>query len=122
MDKKALKLGMNYSTAANRLRSDLLYHFAIKFGHKCHRCSKDLTRETFSVEHIEPWLNSDDPVKNFFDISNIAFSHQSCNYSHGGKGAIRRFSKEQMAERKRTKKRESYCPIKRAQKYERLGT
>ncbi len=38
-----------------------------------------MSRETFSIEHIVPWLDSDDPKGLFFDLNNIAFSHLSCN-------------------------------------------
>lgn len=77
--KKHTQLGMNASTASNRLVKDLLFHYAVAHGHKCFRCGIELTRDAFSIEHIEPWLDSDDPVGLFFDIENIAFSHTSCN-------------------------------------------
>lgn len=77
--KKQEQLGMNPSTASNRLVKDLLYNFAVEAGNKCFHCNGDLTRETFSIEHKSPWLDSEDPVGLYFDISNIAYSHQSCN-------------------------------------------
>jgi len=79
--KKAQQLGMNPSTASGRLVKDLLFKFVIDSGHKCHRCGDDLTRDTFSIEHIKEWLDSDNPVGLYFDLSNIAFSHKTCNYA-----------------------------------------
>jgi hypothetical protein len=84
MNKKKQQLGMNPSTAAHRLRVDLLFDFVIKAGYNCYRCNKPLTRDTFSIEHKEPWLDSDDPVEKYFDLNNIAFSHLSCNCRASG--------------------------------------
>lgn len=77
--RKQEKLGMNPSTASGRLVKDLLFDFAIKAGHKCYRCGKELTRDTFSIEHKESWLHSENPLKVYFDIDNIAYSHLKCN-------------------------------------------
>ncbi len=78
-DKKKEQLGMNHSTASHRLRVDLLFS---AFGHqKCLRCGKPLTRDDFSIDHVKPWLDSEDPLKEFFDLGNVAFSHKGCNYS-----------------------------------------
>lgn len=78
-EKKAKQLGMNPSTASGRLLRDLLFKFVTEAGCKCYRCGGVLTRGTFSIEHKEPWLDSEDPQGLFFDLSNIAFSHLSCN-------------------------------------------
>lgn len=77
--KKKNQLGMNPSTASGRLLKDILFNLAINAGHKCFQCQGDLTRETFSIEHKIPWLDSDDPARLFFDLDNIAFSHHKCN-------------------------------------------
>lgn len=122
MDKKAQRLGMNYSTAAHRLRVDLLFHFATTIGHKCFRCGEELTRDTFSIEHKEPWLNSEDPTGLYFDINNIGFSHQSCNYSHGSKGAVRKYTPEEAALKKKESQRKWQTSERRREKYLRLGT
>lgn len=71
---------MNCSTAQNRLVKDLLYYYAVESQQvSCYHCKKPMTRENFSIEHIDPWLDSDDPIGNFFDLQNISFSHLSCN-------------------------------------------
>ena len=77
--KKAQKLGMNPSTASNRLVKDLLFKFVVEAGHKCYRCDGDLSREDFSIEHKEAWLYSDNPKALYFNLSNVAFSHKKCN-------------------------------------------
>ena len=77
--KKQKQLGMNPSTASGRLIKDLLFDFAVKNGHTCHRCKKELTRIDFSIEHIKPWLDSENPIDLFFDLDNIAYSHLKCN-------------------------------------------
>lgn len=77
--KKQNQLGMNPSTASNRLVKDVLYKLAVDAGHKCFQCQGELTRESFSIEHKVPWLDSDDPVRLYFDLENIAFSHHGCN-------------------------------------------
>lgn len=81
--KKTLQLGMNPSTASGRLVKDTLFRLAVEAGHKCHHCGDELTRDTFSIEHINPWLDSENPVELYFDQDNIAFSHLTCNIKAG---------------------------------------
>ena len=78
-DKRALQLGMNPATASGRLVKDTLFRLAVESGHKCFQCGEELERDSFSIEHKEPWLDSDNPKGSFFDQNNIAFSHLSCN-------------------------------------------
>lgn len=91
------QLGMNHSTASNRLVKDLLWKLIWETNQEgCHRCGKGMTRDTFSIEHKEAWLYSNDPVKLFFDLDNISFSHRSCNSGTGRRtraphGANRRY-------------------------------
>lgn len=70
---------MNPSTAQGRLLRDILFDFVMKEDITCFHCQEELTRETFSIEHKEPWLDSENPVDMFFDIENISYSHLSCN-------------------------------------------
>lgn len=78
-NKKQEQLGMNPSTASNRLAKDLLFHFIQKEGIKCHHCKQEMARQNFSIEHIEPWLDSKNPVELYFNLQNVTFSHLSCN-------------------------------------------
>lgn len=85
-NKKHSQLGMNPSTAQGRLVKDILWNLILKTNqHLCCKCNKEMSRETFSIEHLTPWLDSDDPVKLFFDLENISFSHLSCNVSDARK-------------------------------------
>lgn len=80
MSKKAQQLGMNPSTASGRLVKDILFKLVCDTGrNKCFQCGGDLTRDTFSIEHMKPWIDSENPVEMYFDLDNIAFSHYLCN-------------------------------------------
>ena len=73
---------MNPSTASGRLVKDILWSLLVETNkHLCCKCNKEMTRETYSIEHITPWLDSDDPVGLYFSLENISFSHLSCNIS-----------------------------------------
>lgn len=78
---KAQLLGMPFGTANGRLRKMLLFEFAgllDRLG--CYRCKEGITSiDDFSIEHKRAWGMAADPVKEFFDIANIAFSHIKCN-------------------------------------------
>lgn len=78
---KNRQLGMDAGTAYYRLKQDVIWSLLVRCGlEKCHVCGEDMCRDTFSIEHIKPWLHSDDPVKLFWDMNNISFSHLACNY------------------------------------------
>jgi hypothetical protein len=81
--KRNEQLGMNAGTASHRLVKDILFDFVSKSGCVCYRCGEKMCRETFSIEHKTPWLDSDNPVGLFFDLSNISFSHRICNSMAG---------------------------------------
>lgn len=85
--KKQQQLGMNPSTASNRLVKDTLWRLVVQAGQNvCYRCSQPMTRETFSIEHKEAWLDSDDPLGLYFDQENISFSHLNCNIKDSRSG------------------------------------
>jgi len=80
LDKKSAQLGMSAGTASNRLVKDLLWNFIVRCGDcNCCKCGQPMARDTFSIEHLDPWLDSLDPVSMFFDLENIGYSHLSCN-------------------------------------------
>jgi hypothetical protein len=123
--KKQQQLGMSPGTASHRLVKDILFDFVVKAGHKCHRCGGELTRDTFSIEHKTAWLDSEDPVAAFFDLSNIAFSHMHCNSGASRKPWKKYFTEEERKDgvRKvwRDYQRKVYTPEKRRAKYARSG-
>jgi len=80
--KKQEQLGMNPGTASHRLVKNILFDFIVKSGQNvCYHCSSPMDRDTFSIEHKTPWLDSATPVELYFNLTNIGFSHKKCNYS-----------------------------------------
>ena len=119
-EKKNAQLGMNNSTAAHRLRKDIMFKLLAKLEENiCYQCKKSIeSANDLSVEHKIPWLDSEDPVKLFFDLDNIAFSHLSCNT------AARRISTtspEHKLGLKKAKYARWYTPAKRTERYQRTG-
>jgi hypothetical protein len=78
-------LGEKLSTAKSRLNKLIIFHLAQKCGMDiCYRCGNKIdTVEEISIDHKESWKLSDDPVKYFYDMGNIAFSHLQCNSEAG---------------------------------------
>lgn len=79
--KKSEQLGMAHGTAANRLRKMIMFSLVQQVGlDTCYRCGEKIDDVSdLSIEHKDPWLDSTDPVGKYFDLSNIAFSHLTCN-------------------------------------------
>lgn len=98
-EKKRRQLGMPNGTATARLRKSILFKLVQETGRNiCFQCGKAIeSEEELSIEHKVPWLDSGDPVKLFFDLNNIAFSHLSCNVA-----ACRR-DRAQETQREKTK-------------------
>ena len=85
-DKKKMQLGMNPSTASHRLVKDVLWKLIQQPNQDhCCKCGELMSREAFSIEHVIPWLDSENPVDLYFNLDNIAFSHLSCNVSDSRK-------------------------------------
>lgn len=124
---KHKQLGMNHSTASNRLVKDILWSYIVMNGEDyCHVCKEQMCREDFSIEHKEPWLHSDDPVGLFFDINNITYSHKSCNYSNARR-PNKVYESEQDRLKAKSKRKYWNTPVevrkqKRREKYLRTGT
>jgi hypothetical protein len=85
------QLGMSPGSATHKLTRNLLFRY-IQQNHDdvCYRCgSKIETLASFSIEHKEPWRNSDPNL--FWDLENISFAHKKCNIQaaqHIGKRVI----------------------------------
>ena len=92
---------MNPGTAANALRKQIMYSMAKELGRcNCYQCGEFIETVTeFSVEHKVPWRRADNALELFFDLSNIAFSHHTCNT----KAARRKPAKIREPVRPRTK-------------------
>jgi hypothetical protein len=126
--KKEEQLGMSYGKANNILIRNIIWNFVVKSNMNfCYHCSGELNRENFSIEHIEPWLDSENPLELFFDIKNISFSHHSCNV-----GNSRKYNKYENrldakqarldSAKKWKKNNRVYDSEKRKEKYKRLGS
>jgi len=80
-DKKREILKESYGKANAKLKKSIMFMLAQKCGmDTCYRCGKRiLTVGEFSVDHMEDWLNSDNPSELFYNLENISFSHLPCN-------------------------------------------
>lgn len=125
--KKATQLGMPIGTASNRLKKMIMFALLATQGlDVCHQCSnKILTVDELSVEHKEPWLDSEDPVRKFFDLANISFSHLNCNIAAARKVNKLQLTDDERATRKREKnaisQRKIYTSERRRTKYLKHG-
>lgn len=92
-------LGMPYGSAYNKLRKNLLYHFAqICNLDTCYRCSKTIENvDEFSIEHKDAFRHCEDPLLAFFDIKNIAFSHLLCNTTNTKRKNIDKYTGKKTA-------------------------
>jgi hypothetical protein len=85
--KKSSQLGQPVGTASHRLRKGIMFSLLKQLGQNvCFQCGKQIeyARE-LSIEHKIPWLDSDDPLGLFFDLTNVAFSHFLCNIAKARK-------------------------------------
>lgn len=124
-DKARKQLGMNITTARSRLVKDLLYRaVVVEGGAVCHHCRKFMEKDEFTIEHITPWLDSDDPVGLYFELDNVSFSHLSCNSRAARR--VKRFATAQERcnhwNRIHRKKNKAKYSIQRQRKYRRTGT
>lgn len=124
-EKKEKQLGMKLGTAEHRLRKKIMFCMAEKLGMTvCYRCNKKIESiDEVSIEHKNPWLDSENPIEKFFDIENIAFSHLSCNSSVGRRN--RKYTKLEFLEKERKRKknymRDKYSTESRRKKYRETG-
>jgi hypothetical protein len=74
---------MPYGTATQKLRKMILFKLVQELDLDwCYQCGNKIENiKNLSIEHKKPWLDSDNPIENFFNLNNIAFSHLKCNIS-----------------------------------------
>lgn len=120
--KKQIQLGMNPSTASNRLVKDTLWRLVVQTNQdNCFQCGEKMTRDNFSVEHKVPWLDSEDPSGLFFDQDNISFSHHACNV-RAGRNPRKKYESNAIGQKARDAVRiRPYCPVRRKNQYSRTG-
>lgn len=102
--KQSSQLGLNPRTASHRLNRTIFHSLLKETGRdSCVRCGASLSADTFSIEHIKEWLDSEDPIETFFDLNNIDFACKLCNikfnrgrgdFRHGKKPFIKPISRE----------------------------
>lgn len=90
--KASSQLGMNHRTASHLLNRNIVYSLLVETGRdSCLRCNTPLTADTYSIEHLEEWLDSDNPIDKFHSISNIDFVCKKCNSTYNrGRVDVRR--------------------------------
>lgn len=121
-NKKQQQLGMNPSTASGKLVRDVLWKLVAQTEQDaCCKCGEPMSRETFSIEHVTPWLDSEDPVGLYFDLENISFSHLRCNIADRRASPHTNDEGRRLAKNKRIRETRVYCKDKRRAQYERTG-
>lgn len=126
-DRKSQILGMGFHKASYRLLRRILYGMLIELNRtKCYRCKNEIMSvNDLSVEHKKAWQSSENPLEMFFDLSNISFSHKSCNSKAAvnprKKYATKEEYKREMMNRANAKRRFVYDPDIRRIYYERTG-
>ena len=86
--KKNEQLKMDVGTAQSQLKQMILWSLLQETGRtKCFVCKEEMSLETFSIEHMEPWLDKENAIELFFNLQNISFSHLTCNISRRSKGS-----------------------------------
>lgn len=75
------ELGVKTGKAQGILFKSLLYSFVVETKRdRCIRCGKLIEkREDLSIDHIEPWIHSDNPKKKYYSVENVGYSHKKCN-------------------------------------------
>ena len=78
---RAKQLGMSMTNAHRLLARMVVFRLFQRLGEDfCYRCGKKIeTLKDFSFDHKEPWLHISADL--FWDVSNIAASHRTCNTS-----------------------------------------
>jgi hypothetical protein len=76
---------MSYGTAERKLRKAVIYELARQTGKNvCIDCGREINSpEDLALVHVEGWQENPDQ---FFELTNVAFSHASCKASRGGRG------------------------------------
>ena len=73
--KKNKQLGMDAGTAQSQLKQIILWSLLQETGRTtCFVCNEEMSLETFSIEHMIPWLDKENAIELFFDLKNISFS------------------------------------------------
>lgn len=80
-------LKVPFGTATNKLKKLIMFDLIKQLNQNiCFRCQQPIiTVDEFTIDHKESWLTNPDK---FWDLTNIAFSHTTCNYGASRKGKL----------------------------------
>lgn len=71
-------LGMPLTTATHRLMRAVMVSLLRDLNKDaCYRCSEPMSEGDWSIDHKVDWINNDPAL--FWDVTNISFSHLTCN-------------------------------------------
>ena len=75
---------MSSGKARNILTKNLLFHLICQFdANLCYRCREPIdSADDLHIDHKKNWRSSTKPVDDYFNPSNLAFSHPRCNTTH----------------------------------------
>lgn len=74
------QLGEDLRSAGYKLSRRLLLEYARRLGlGDCLRCGKPIEGDRYDLDHIEQWIDSDDPQGLYWDLGNVRLSHPVCN-------------------------------------------
>jgi hypothetical protein len=81
--RRAEALGMPYGTAEKKLRKQIIFELARQLGKTtCCSCGGTVSSpDDLAVVHLQDWMG--DPTQ-FWELSNVAFSHSTCAARRGG--------------------------------------
>lgn len=87
------KLGVKAGKALGILYKKIRFDQAVRLKEDiCCRCGEKITDiDDFTIDHIEPWIHSEDPVDRFYNLDNIGYAHSKCN-----KPYLKRHSREKV--------------------------
>jgi len=87
MNRYAQQLQMSKSKASNRLVRLILFKL-VKDANKnfCYRCGRIIeVSKDLNLDHKVDWIDSLNPIETFWNLDNVAFSHDWCNKAAGRK-------------------------------------
>jgi ketosteroid isomerase-like protein len=101
---------MSQGGARNLLVKALLRELlSFKFGSECFRCGDQITPdEEFHIDHKISWEHHEKPLETYLDVTNVAFSHSSCNVAVAKYGARRLSASERALSYWRKKQRRKF--------------
>lgn len=83
--REAESLGMPYGVAEKKLRLAVIHELAKQLGKNvCCRCGQRIeSSDDIAIVHLQDW--QDDPAQ-FWELTNVTFSHASCEAARGQEG------------------------------------